>query len=425
MSAQIVTVVFLLLLSFFFSGSEAAMLYLSRRRVGRHHKSQARAQKAIASLLADAPGLITTLLIGNELVNVALASVTATIVVPLLGKPVGTPIAFCLAFALLVLFGELTPKSLALRYPDDFAVAAVHPLRFLYRALKPVRKIVQSITSVLLSSHEGAREIAKRGFSDEEFESLIEDGLVNGIYKHDEAQMMQRILALRRLTAKELMTPRPEVFAMSEQTTAADATSALRDRYFARIPVFSDSIDKIDGIVLAKDLIKAANSGSGSSKIKDFAREALLVPETKKANSLLALLVMKRAHLAVVIDEYGGTEGIVSLEDILEEIVGEIVDEKDEEVEQITRVGPNAFRVLSSARTDLFAQKVGFELPDGDYDTVGGFIVTKLGRIPVRGERLREGPLEFVVLRTEKSRVLSLLVRKLSQPSDRGEAERH
>jgi len=423
MSAQIVTVVFLLLLSFFFSGSEAAMLYLSRRRIGRPQRSQVRAQGAIEALLADAPGLITTLLIGNEFVNVALASVTATIVVPLLGNAVGAPVAFCIAFTLLVLFGELTPKSLALRYPDDFAVAAVHPLRFLYRTLKPVRMVVHCITNVLLGSREGARESEKRGLSDEEFESLIEDGLVKGIYKQDEAQIMQRILALRRLTAKELMTPRPEVFAMSEQTTAAEATEALRERYFARIPVFSDSIDKIDGIVLAKDLIKAANSGRGSTKIKEFAREVLLVPETKKANSLLALLVMKRAHLAVVIDEYGGTEGIVSLEDILEEIVGEIFDEKDEETEEILRIGASTFRVLASARTDLFAQKVGFELPDGDYDTVGGFIVTKLGRIPVRGERLREGPLEFVVLRTEKSRVLSLLVRKLPSPSDRGDAE--
>jgi len=389
------------------------MLSLSRMRVGRTSSSQTRASGAIRSLLSDTRGLITTLLLGNEFVNVALASVVASIVVPRLGQRQGTPVAFGLALGLLILFGEFTPKSLALRYPEDFAVAAVHPLRFFYTVLKPVRKLVQGITNVILSgSLRGAPEQVRTGFSDEEFESLIEEGLAQGLYKRDEAQMIRRILALRLLTAKELMTPRREVVAMPEGTTVADAVSTLRKSYFARIPVFAESIDNVLGVVLAKELIKAANSGVEQAKIKEFVREAPVVPETKKANNLLALLVGEKAHLAVVIDEYGGTEGIVTLEDILEEIVGEIVDEKDKEVREITRIGPDMFSVLSSARLDLFAEEVGFELPDGDYDTVGGFIVTKLGSIPTQGEQIEEGPLVFEVLKTEKSRVVSMLVRR-------------
>lgn len=411
MLAQVLTVVFLLLLSFFFSGSEAAMLSLSRMRVARSSATQMRASGAIKSLLSDTRGLITTLLLGNEFVNVALASVIASIVVPRLGEKQGTLAAFGLAFGLLILFGEFTPKSLALRYPEDFAVAAVHPLRFLYTALKPVRKLVQGMTNMLLSGSLRKSQL-RRGFSDEEFESLIEAGLAKGLYKRDEAQMMRRILTLRHITAKELMTPRPEVVAMPEKTTVADAVSALRKTYFARIPVFAESIDNVLGVVLAKELIKAANSGAGRSQVREFVREVPVVPETKKANNLLALLVAEKAHLAVVIDEYGGTEGIVTLEDVLEEIVGEIVDEKDEEVLEITRIGPDTFSVLSSARLDLFAEEVGLELPDGDYDTVGGFIVTKLGSIPAQGERIEEGPLVFEVLRTEKSRVISMLVRR-------------
>ena len=398
------------------------MLSLSRTHVASASSSHTRAESAIRALLSDMRGLITTLLIGNELVNVALASLVASIVIPSLGEKQGTPVAFGLALGLLLIFGEFTPKSLALRYPEDFAVAAVYPLRFLYVALKPVRNLVQRITNTVLSdSLKGAYERVRTGFSDDEFESLIEDGLVAGIYKRDEAQMMRRILALRNRTAKELMTPRREVVAMAGETTVAEAVSALRQRYFARIPVFAESIDNVLGVVLAKELIKAANSGEGRSFIKRFVREVPVVPETQKANRLLALLVAEHAHLAVVIDEYGGTEGIVSLGDILEEIVGEIDDEKDKEVRDITRIGPNTFSVLAGARLDLFAEEVGVELPEGDYDTVGGFIVTKLGSIPTQGERISEGPLVFEVLKTEKSRVVSMLVKRLQpEPTNRG-----
>ena len=401
------------------------MLSLSRMRVGRSSSSHARASRAIESLLSDARGLLTTLLLGNELVNVALASVVASIVVHRLGEKQGTPVALVLALGLLILFGELTPKSLALRYPEDFAVAVVHPLKFFYTLLKPVRKLTQGITNMLLSSSlKAALEKKQTGFTDDEFETLVERGLVKGIYRQDEAQMMRRILALRHLTAKELMTPRPEVMALPENMTVADAVSALRGRYFARIPVFSESIDNVLGIVLAKELIRAGYSGAGASPIKEFVRDVPVVPETKKANRLLALLVAERAHLAVAIDEYGGTEGIVSLEDILEEIVGEIVDEKDEEVHEITKVGPNTFNVLSSARLDLFAEAVGFRLPEGDYDTVGGFVVTKLGSIPARGQRLEEGPVVFEVLKTEKSRIVSMLVRKHApEAAERGDSD--
>ena len=420
--AQLLTVVFFLLLSFFFSGSEGAMLSLSRTHVASASSSHTRAESAIRALLSDMRGLITTLLIGNELVNVALASVVASIAIPRLGEKQGTPVAFVVALVLLLIFGEFTPKSLALRYPEDFAVAAVYPLRFLYIALKPVRNLVQRITNTVLSdSLKGAYERVRTGFSDDEFESLIEDGLVAGIYKRDEAQMMRRILALRHRTAKELMTPRREVVAMAGETTVAEAVSALRQKYFARIPVFAESIDNVLGVVLAKELIKAANSGEGRSQLKQFVREVPVVPETKKANRLLALLVAERAHLAVVIDEYGGTEGIVSLGDVLEEIVGEIVDEKDKDVRDITRIGPNTFSVLAGARLDLFAEEVGFELPEGDYDTVGGFIVTKLGSIPAQGERIREGPLVFEVLKTETSRVVSMLVKRQEpEPTNHG-----
>jgi len=397
------------------------MLSLSRMRVGRTSSSQMRASGAIRSLLSDTRGLITTLLLGNEFVNVALSSVVASLVVPRLGHRQGTPVAFGLALGLLILFGEFTPKSLALRYPDDFAVAAVHPLRFFYTVLKPVRKLVQGMTNILLSgSLKGAPEQVRTGFSDEEFESLIEAGLAQSLYKRDEAQMIRRILALQHLTAKELMTPRREVVAVSEDTLVSDAVSALRKSYFARIPVFAESIDNVLGVVLAKELIKAANSGSARSHLREFVREVPVVPETKKANNLLALLVAEKAHLAVVIDEYGGTEGIVTLEDVLEEIVGEIVDEKDKEVREITRIAPDTFNVLSCARLDLFAEEIGLELPDGDYDTVGGFIVTKLGSIPSRGEQIEEGPLVFEILKTEKSRIVSMLVRRRHRKTDKG-----
>ncbi|MBN1592734.1 MAG: HlyC/CorC family transporter [Candidatus Coatesbacteria bacterium] len=415
MLAQILTIVFLLLLSFFFSGSEAAMLFLSRMRVGRTSSSQVRASKAIEALLSDTKGLLVTLLLGNELVNVALASVVASIIVPRLGEKQGTPVAFILGLGLLLIFGELTPKSLALRYPHDFAIAVVHPLRFFYVLLKPIRKMVQGIANIMLhKSMRGSWDGAQSGFTDDEFESLVEEGLAVGIYRRDEAQMMRRILALRHMTAKELMTPRTEVMAMPVQITVGEAVAALRERYFARIPVFSESIDNVQGVVLAKELIRVADSGGTRTPISQYIREVPVVPETKKANKLLALLVAERAHLAVLIDEYGGTEGIVSMEDILEEIVGEIIDEKDEEVKEITKIGPNTFSVLSTARLDLFAEEIGFALPEGDYDTVGGFVVTKLGRIPAHGEVLREGPIQFEVIKTEKSRIVSMLVRRLA-----------
>ncbi|MBN2208360.1 MAG: HlyC/CorC family transporter [Candidatus Coatesbacteria bacterium] len=412
MTAQIFTVIFLLLLSFFFSGSEAAMLYLSRMKFRRAGVSHVRASGAIGQLLSDLPGLITTLLLGNEFVNVAFSSVVASIMVPALGERVGSPVAFLSALGLVILFGELTPKSLALRYPEDFALSSAHPLRFLYTVLSPIRAVVRWLTGLIFrGTLRRSQEKEQAGFTDDEFESLIQEGLAGGMYKKDEADLMRRILGLSKLTVKEVMTPRTKVVAMSEDTTVAEAAAVLRDSYFSRIPVYSETIDNIQGIVLAKDLLKALKSKMRQFKIKKFLREVPLVPETKKANRLIALLVAERTHLAVVIDEYGGTEGIVTLEDVLEEIVGEIVDEKDESLPDISSIGPNSYRVSASVRLDQFAAEIGISLPEGDYDTVAGFIVTKLGRIPEQGEVVTEGDLVLEVLKTEEARIVALMVR--------------
>ena len=394
------------------------MLYLSRMRLRSKGPDRILASEAVGKLLTDIKGLITTLLIGNEFVNVAFSSVMASVFVLALGKRVGTPTSFALSLGLLILFGELVPKSLALRYPEDFALAAVHPLRFFYLALKPIRIAVQSIAGLILPVSDRAEGDDAAAISDEEFESLIEHGLDEGIYRKDEAELMRRILLLRNLTAKELMTPRTEVLAMPQDTTLSEAVTALKSNYFSRIPVYEDSIDKIKGVVLAKDLLKAARTKMKSREIKRFLREVPLVPETKRANKLLASLVAEHAHLAVVIDEYGGTEGIVTLEDVLEEIVGEIVDEKDEKIQEVIRIAPNTFEVLGSTRLDLFAEKVGCQLPEGDYDTVAGFIIARLGTIPDGGERVDEGRLHLEILRTEKSRIVAIRVEVNKTPAE-------
>jgi len=413
-ATQVSTVIFLLLLSFFFSGSEAAFLSLSRMRLRRHLPSQFRAQQTITELLQQTRALITTVLIGNEFVNVAIASLMAWMIIPVVGPHLGPVVALVSGLCLILLFGEVAPKSLAVRYPEDFALATVHPLRLIHRLLWPLRWPVLSLIGLL-----GARgEKGSGSISDEEFESVIEGGLRDGVYRPEEAELIRRILALRRTVAKELMTPRREMFALQKETTVAEAVATIRKQFFARIPVYDGTIDRIVGVVLAKDLLKAARSRLRQSQIERFCRQVPFVPETKRASELLSLLLSERTHLAVVVDEYGGTEGIVTVEDILEEIVGEILDEKDKEVKEIVPVGPLTYRVMASTRIEQFAKAIGVALPQGDYDTVGGFITTRLGAIPTPGQKLRQGRLEFEVLATESSRIVSLLVKVRPSPEE-------
>jgi putative hemolysin len=410
--SQIILLVVFLLLSAFFSGSETAITSIPELRVKNlvEREKNRRRARALQHLLTEPNDLITCLLIWNNLVNVGASALATLLFLRLL--PADLPsyvsgiITTLVMTALLLLFGEITPKNIAKNRAETVALRVIVPVWQLTRISYPLVRLLRVLTRGILRPF-GRELLSKEAtpLSEDQFVTFIEEGEERGVIPVQDGEMMKRILALDEITAEEVMVPRTDMQAIEVNTDLEEVLQFVTEDGHSRYPVYEEVRDNVIGILYVKDLLKMLVSGEKDVPLRKLLRPAYFVPTTKPVNVLLREFQRERVHMAVVVDEYGGVAGILTLEDILEEIVGEIEDEYDQvrSRQLIRRISTTEAVVDGDAVIRMVNRTLGLDLPEDEAVTIAGLILEELGDIPEPGAKLQvDGAILTVEDATEK-----------------------
>ena len=310
---------------------------------------------------------------------------------------------------------------LAVGHPERFSAWVSRPVAWLSVLLAPVRVILGTFTVLTLRLIGSERARGGPEISEEELRTMVDVGTREGVVERTEREMIHRVFELEDTLVREVMVPRPDMFCLDVATPCERVLDLLRENLLSRVPVFEGTIDQIVGVLYTKDLLPHLRGLPADFDLRAHLHPPYFVPESKRADALLREFQAKRLHLAIVVDEYGGTAGLVALEDLLEELVGEIRDEFDEEERLIHPVGHGTFRVSGKLPIDQLNAATGLSVSNEAYDTVGGWVLDLFGRIPHKGEKTETPDVAVTVEKVERTRVVEVLVRLRGTP-DRQEA---
>jgi magnesium and cobalt exporter, CNNM family len=423
---ELLVIVLLTLLEAFFVAGEIALVSIRRSRVEQLVEEGRPGARRVRRLL-DEPGRFLAVsqlgltVIGFFASAYAAVSLTANLADWLrsLGMDSGTADALSLIAVTVVLalftivFAELVPKTLALANAERFAIALSLPIEFLARALSPVIRLLTGITSAIAGLF-GARATAEAQITAEELRLIVERGGEQGVLEAEEEQMINAVIELGDRRVHEVMIPRIDIAAMPVTATFEEAIKTFVDEGHSRVPVYEDTVDEVVGILYAKDLLPFLAEAAGPRpELRTLLRAPVYIPESMTIDDLLHEFQRRKVHIAIVLDEYGGTAGLVTIEDLLEEIVGEIQDEYDTEEPMVVRLSDDEARIDGRASVDelseLFDTNIVFEDED-EYDTVGGLIYHRIGGVPSPGDRIELDGLTLTVESTDGRRVGKVLV---------------
>lgn len=381
-------------LSAFFSSSEVALIGITRAKVRTLVNDGRPGSAALARLKESPEHLLITLLIGNNIVNVAAAALATSIAIQWFGD-IGVGIATGVVVIVLLVFGEIGPKIYAARAPESFPLMIAPVVLFLSRIFAPVIRLVERVSPSLGLG----RDAAEPAVTEEEIKEWIDVGKEEGTIEQDEQEMLYSVLEFGDTTAREIMTPRVDVIVMEDTVSFDDAIRIFNETGFSRIPVYHEQIDNITGILNVKDVFAAMVSRRKNATIREVMYDPMFVPETQKIDDLLKELQVHRVQIAVVIDEYSSFVGIVTVEDILEELVGDILDEHDKEEPDVQEIAPGVFVVDAQMWVEDANEHMGINLPkDEAYDTIGGLLIDRLGHLPLHPGEKAELPEENITL---------------------------
>jgi putative hemolysin len=399
----------LLTLSAFFSGSEAALFSLRSAQVSRL-AAQSAAGREVAALLAAPRKILITILIGNLVVNVFATSASTAVALSLFGDK-GLGVAFAGMSLLIMVFGEILPKVLAINRPRRASMLAAYPLKILHIVFYPVRMPITLLTDAVVEWFKRQLGMARRHFSREELITALAMGKAHGQVGDFEFELLSNIIEFRETVVKEIMTPSIDVFSLPMSTARAEMEEQVIDSGHSRVPVYGETPDDIRGIVHIKDVAAAAGQGSAFD-IGGILRDPYYVPESMRISQLFKEFGRLKAHLALVIDEYGSYVGIVTLEDILEELVGEIRDANEPPTEDYRLVDDRRIIVRGTMEIDDFNDAFGTDVTDEQHETIAGYVIGATGRIPREGETIDVGDLRFHIISAQPNRIRKMRVEK-------------
>jgi len=404
-----------ILLSAFFSSSEVALIGITRAKVRTLVNDRKPGSQAVAALKESPEHLLITILIGNTIVNITAAAIATAIAIQAFGD-IGVGIATGFVVIVLLVFGEIGPKIYAARASDSFALTVAPVILFLSRIFSPVIWLVERVSPTLGIG----KEVSEPAVTEEEIKEWIDVGKEEGTIEQGEQDMLYSVLEFGDTTAREIMTPRVDVILMEDTVTFEEAIRIFNETGFSRIPVYYDRIDNITGILNVKDVFSAMVSRRTTSTIKEIMFDPMFVPETMKIDDLLKELQVHRVLMAIVIDEYSSFVGIVTVEDILEELVGDIMDEHDKEEPEVQELAPGVHVVDAQMWVEDINERMDLKLPtDEAYETIGGLIIDRLGHLPQHpGEKVEIGPagVTLVVMQMHGRRIVKVKI--VTRPAD-------
>ena len=401
-----------LLFSAFFSSSETAFVSLQRIRVQHLVENNARGAKRVARMIARPEKLLSTVLFGNTLANTAAAAKATALAINFWGER-GLIYATLGLTAFLLIFAETTPKTVAVQHAERLAILFARPLAFFSWLFTPF-VIVLSRIAIGLTRLFGGSTASLSLARPEEIRTMITLGEREGTMEEAEAEMLHKVFDFGDRPVREVMVPRPEVVAIEQGATIADFLVLYAESPLSRFPVYQENMDNVLGILSVKDVLmaEAKNTINNESTIDELVRPAYFAPETKRINELFAEMRDKNFRMCVVVDEYGGTAGIVSLSRLVEEIVGEVGDELVEVEKDFEVINDYTFQVDGSMRVEEVNEEMELDLPEGDYETVAGFVLHLLGHIPKQNEQLRYKGLKLVITEMRGRKIEKILLTK-------------
>lgn len=328
-------------------------------------------------------------------------------------------LAVVLAALLVLIFGVAMPKSLAMRNPERMAIALYTPADTIRRVVTPLVALASMLAMPFVRVIGGRTTPAGPFVTQEEMRMLVNVGEEEGVIQHEEEELIHSIFEFGDTVVREVMVPRPYIVALEDNSTIGQAADTALESGHTRLPVYKESIDSVAGVATVQDIMRALRHGEAEQLVTRVMRPVYYVPETKKVDELMRELQKGRMHMAIVVDEYGGTAGLVTIEDLLEEIVGEIQDEYDVEPEMVEVISPDEVRVDARVDLDDINDLLNVEWEAEDSDTVGGFVYEQLGRIPNPGDSVQVGHFTITVLSTEGTRLKQLsIVHYQPQPGE-------
>jgi putative hemolysin len=428
----VLAIVVMLLGNGLFSGSEIAIISARRSRIDRLAEQGSRAAGRVRELQDNIDRFLATVQIGVTVFG-TLAGVLGGLLVSRYLEPqlaLG-PIARFLPPALVasgavgigivyveLVLGELVPKALALRYSERIALIVSGPFLMMFRASRYLVEFLAASTRLSLRLV-GVRDAGARTFvSEEEIKHLVKEGRQQGVLDQTEMEFIHSVFEFNDMPVRKVMVPRPKVFALDADTEPSQVGALIVESGFSRIPAYEGSLDNVIGVVYVKDALRLLEKRQ-PVVIRKILHPVHLVPETKKVAELLKELQKRRSHLAIVVDEHGSLSGLVTLEDLIEQIVGEIQDEYDWEERPVERLRDGSIVVEGTVPASQLREAHGIPLPEGEFETVAGFLLERLGRVPRGGELVQDAGYRFTVVDVEKNRISKVKIEKTAERKTR------
>jgi len=420
LGTDILVILLLILVNGFFVGAEIAFVSVRRTRLDELAESGDRRAKRAQRLMRDPGRFLAVIQVAITFLGALASAFAAVSIVTLVAEPLrGVPfladqadtialllVTFVVSIVSIVL-GELIPKGFALANPDRIALAVSGPITLFAKIVSPLVAVLVALTK-LISKPFGIDTTRTPELSAAEIRLIVEQGSQQGVLEAEEEQMISAVMSLSDSKLHEVMVPRIDIVAIDQEASFDDAVTLVLTEGHSRTPLYKESVDHIVGILYAKDLLRIIAAGGPRPRLRDIMRPALFVPESQSVDDLLHELQRRRVHMAIVLDEYGGTAGLVTIEDLLEEIVGEIQDEFDEEEPMKVIVRDGEAILDGRAEIDHLGELVdpALELEDDEeYDTVGGFVYHRIGRVPVVGDTVSVDPFKITVIKVTGRRV--------------------
>ena len=416
--SQIIILVILIMFSAYFSATETAFSSLNKIRIKMLADDGNKRAALVLDMTENFDRLLTTVLIGNNIVNIASTSIATVFFISLLGNASGPTVSTVVMTVLVLIFGEITPKSIAKEKPESFAMFSAPFIKVLFMVFIPFVWFFSAWKKMLKKLFKLENNDAITG---DELLNIVEEAEDSGGIDEEESDLIRSAISFSDLTAEDILTPRVDIIAIDKNDSEDKIAQVFDDSKFSRLPVYEEGIDNIIGFIHIRDFSRVKFSDDKDYNIDDILKNTVFVAKSMAVNDLLKLMQSKKTHMAIVTDEYGGTIGLVTLEDILEELVGEIWDESDEIVEDFVDMSDGSVKVLCSTQLSKMFDRLGMDVDDeSESVSVGGWVIELLCKIPEPGDSFSYENIDVTVTKVENRRIVEISVIK-RQPADEEE----
>ncbi|MCK9266596.1 hemolysin family protein [bacterium] len=408
-------IIILISFSAFFSASETAFVSFGKHHFQKLLEKDENKSKRLQFWFNDPQRVLATLLVGNNIVNILAAVILSMVSYQRWPNMHPIIITLILTFFILI-FGEITPKSFGKKYSETIAYHFSPIIRLFCCLFSPVIRLLLLFSRGFVRIFGLKLESLFPVLTEDDVRAMIIAGEEDGVIEEEEKNMIDSIFSLGDTLVKEIMIPRVNIIAIQHNEPIKEIFGKIAKEGHSRLPVYKENLDKIMGIVYVKDIIAHAFDDFGGQKEKvaeNFMREAYFIPETKKVGDLLKELQGKKTQMAIVVDEYGGTSGLITMEDLVEEIVGEISDEYAKEIKELVHLADGSFLVYGGMEIEKVNDEIGLELPEGEFETIAGFVLEHFGKFPIKGEGFVYGSHEFIVNDADHKKVRLVRIKKV------------